>query len=112
MSVLIFFYASASLLLIVLAIPMILGRVKPNGWYGFRIPMTLEQGHIWYPANRYAGFWLLGLGIVLFVASLSLPPLFGLSLDAYAIGMAVLALGGLVVCFLFSWRYARKLARD
>ena len=44
------------LLMIGLAIPLILGKVPPNSWYGFRIRLTLDDPEIWYPANRYGGF--------------------------------------------------------
>ena len=39
-------FAGLSLLLIGLAVPLIRGRVKPNAWYGFRIPLTLDNPEI------------------------------------------------------------------
>jgi uncharacterized membrane protein len=41
-----------------LAAPLALGKVPPNGFYGFRTPKTLSSPDIWYPANRIAG-WLM-----------------------------------------------------
>jgi hypothetical protein len=46
-------------LLMVLAIPMALGMVPPNRYYGFRTSKTLASPEIWYAANRIAGWWLL-----------------------------------------------------
>lgn len=47
------------LLAMVVAAPMILGKVPPNRIYGFRTPSTLESPDVWYPANRVAGWFLL-----------------------------------------------------
>ncbi|MCO6451069.1 MAG: SdpI family protein [Caldilineales bacterium] len=113
MTWLIIFYTAASILLIGLSIPMIRGKVKPNAFYGFRIPLTTNNPEIWYPANRYAGKWLCALGVILLLASLALPFLFlEITVDSYAIAIAVLALGGLGLTFAFGWRYARHLAAE
>ena len=44
---------------LVLSIPMILGKVPPNGAYGFRTAKTLSSPEVWYPANRAAGWFML-----------------------------------------------------
>jgi len=62
--------AGSGVLIIILAIPMILQRVRPNGWYGFRTRKTLSDEKIWYSANEYAGKALLLAGAVIVVASL------------------------------------------
>jgi hypothetical protein len=112
MTILLLFSLGASLLLIALSIPMIMGRVKPNGWYGFRTPLTLDHPEIWYPVNRYAGKWLLGLGIVIFLAAIGLPLLLDIDLDDYAIWIAVITLVGLGVAFFMGWRYSHQLAGE
>jgi hypothetical protein len=119
MSLLIALFACTSLLLIVLAIPMIRERVKPNGWYGFRIPLTMNDPEIWYPVNKLAGKWLLGYAILLLLVSLGLPVLLaalGYPLDSdravtvYSLVVAGYAIGGILVVFLVGWIYARRLA--
>ncbi|MBN1798775.1 MAG: SdpI family protein, partial [Spirochaetales bacterium] len=35
-----------------LAIPLILEKIKPNMWYGFKTKKTLSDEKIWYPANK------------------------------------------------------------
>ena len=47
------------LLILLLSIPMILGKVPPNGAYGFRTAKTLSSPDVWYPANRAAGWFML-----------------------------------------------------
>jgi uncharacterized membrane protein len=59
-------------LMAALAIPMILQRVRPNMWYGFRTRKTLSDERIWYPANRYAGQALLIGGAVVALSGLVL----------------------------------------
>lgn len=106
------FFSLSCLVLIGLSIPLMLGKIKPNGWYGFRIPLTMNHPEIWYPANRLAGWWLLGYAVLLLAASLLLPILPGMTLDAYTVILAVLALIGLLIVALVCWYYAKKLARS
>jgi uncharacterized membrane protein len=49
---------------ILVAIPMILGIVPPNYFYGFRTPKTLSSPEVWYPANRMCGILLAVAGVV------------------------------------------------
>jgi uncharacterized membrane protein len=52
------------LLIIGLATPMALGKVRPNQVYGFRTPKTMSSEAIWYQANRLAGINLVVAGAV------------------------------------------------
>jgi uncharacterized membrane protein len=38
-----------------LSLPLILGKVPPNGVYGYRTPATLADEALWYDANAYFG---------------------------------------------------------
>ncbi|MER3481724.1 MAG: hypothetical protein C4327_15005 [Meiothermus sp.] len=58
----IFFMAA---LMIGLSIPLLQGKVPPNGLYGFRTPKTLSDPSIWYPANRFAGKAMIVVGAVM-----------------------------------------------
>ena len=42
-----------SVLLIVVAVPLLKNRVAPNGAYGVRIPKSLASPENWYVINRY-----------------------------------------------------------
>jgi tetratricopeptide (TPR) repeat protein len=53
-------------------IPLILQRVPPNPWYGFRVQATLENPAVWYPANRYLGKCLLVFGLFMIVTPVGL----------------------------------------
>ena len=55
-------YTAAGILLAALSIPLILGHVPPNHWYGFRTSKTLSSAKLWRAANQYAGWCLLATG--------------------------------------------------
>ena len=50
--------------LICLAIPMALGLVPPNRFYGFRTPKTMSSPAVWYPANRVSGWCIIAAGLL------------------------------------------------
>ena len=58
--------------LICLAVPMVLGVVPPNRFYGFRTPKTLSSPGIWYPANRVSGWCLIAGGALAIGINLAL----------------------------------------
>ncbi len=60
------------LVVLVLSIPMILGKVPPNGAYGFRTPKTLSSDEVWYPANRAAGWFMLAASVISICLNLAL----------------------------------------
>lgn len=103
-------YVFSSLLIAALSIPMILRKIPPNNWYGFRVPKTLNNPHIWYPANAYAGLCLFWASILSFVVTVTLYFVPNLSLETYAISCAVITIMGLVVAVVMSFRYLSKLS--
>jgi uncharacterized membrane protein len=56
--------AAAGLAVSLSAIPLIIGRVPRNRWYGFRLPSTLADDRVWYQANREMGWFLMGVGLL------------------------------------------------
>lgn len=94
-----------------LALPLMLRRVKPNYWYGFRTRKTLSDERIWYEANAYTGRLLLWLGILGILATVSLyfVPGFCANPEAYMQIMTLLTVGGLGVLLLLSFRYLSSL---
>lgn len=103
------FYVVAGLGLVLLALPLIKRKAKPNWLYGFRVPKTLNDPHLWYEVNAYFGRWLLASGVATVLAAVGFY-LAGLSLDAYAwavlAGFAVVFVPGLAL----SWRHMNQLA--
>ena len=99
----------SGLLLAAFSIPLILGKIGPNPWYGFRVKKTLNDPAIWYPANVYAGKRLVVVGLVgsLFAVLFFFVP--KIDLNTYAIGCAVVTVGGLIVSVVQSFLYLRTL---
>ncbi|YAF99503.1 MAG: SdpI family protein (plasmid) [Nodularia sp. CChRGM 3473] len=52
-----------------MSIPLVIGKVTPNAWYGFRVAKTFASERIWYMANRVAGYNLLYAGITIAVTA-------------------------------------------
>ncbi len=64
--------AYVPLLVLVLSIPLVLGKVPPNNAYGFRTSKTLSSPEVWYPANRAAGWFMLAAGVISICFNLAL----------------------------------------
>jgi uncharacterized membrane protein len=63
----------AGIALMAAGYPLMTRRVRPNHWYGFRVPKTLRDPNIWYEANHVAGRDLMLAGlVVLFAATFTL----------------------------------------
>ena len=87
MATLTIIYCVGGVLTAGLSIPLILGKIPPNRWYGFRVKRTLEDNDIWYRTNAYAGKWLLGTGLWVIFTAFALKAIRHISLTAYALGV-------------------------
>jgi uncharacterized membrane protein len=76
--------------LVVVAIPMVLGIVPRNGLYGFRTGYTMSSDIVWRRANRIGGIALLVAGLFWLSLVLVLPAKMASSAEAFA---AALSLG-------------------
>jgi membrane protein implicated in regulation of membrane protease activity len=99
------------LILVLLGWPLARRRVRPNRWYGLRVPATFADEWVWYEANAVAGRDMVLLGAVLVALALALPVL-GMRGTAYAGACSVvLGLGSLVLAAR-GWRLANRLLRE
>jgi len=109
MQTLLAIYTGNSILLILLALPLIARKIKPNPFYGFRVRQTLDNPDVWYDINQYFAKRLLMVGIFQGITSLTLYFVPNISVDAYTLS----CLGVFVVLFSFamfqSWRYMKSL---
>ncbi|MGK9172224.1 SdpI family protein [Yokenella regensburgei] len=58
-----------SLVLMAIAIPLVLQKVKPNRWYGVRTARTRNDEGQWYRVNRLYGKVMIVAGVAFFVFS-------------------------------------------
>jgi len=106
------FYVAAGLLLIALSVPLIRRKVRPNAWYGFRVPQTWSDPDTWYAANAYAGKYLFGVGVISGLAAVGFYRFPGITLDAYALTCAGVILAALVICVVQCLRFLAKHKRE
>lgn len=111
MTTLLAMYVIFGLLLIGLSVPLLLGKIPPNGWYGFRVPSTLYNPDVWYKVNRYAARWMLLSGIITVVAASLLYYSVDLSVDGYAWALLAVFLLSFLPGLALSFRYLRRLTR-
>lgn len=105
-----YIFVLCGLLFIILAIPLIRRKVKPNRWYGFRVQKTLESPQTWYAGNAYAGKLMLGFGILFTIASILVPILWPtVSMDNYAWIMSGLLLIGILLVLIISYQFVNRL---
>jgi uncharacterized membrane protein len=62
-----------SLLISVIAIPLVLGVIPRNRWYGIRTAQTLSDERVWFRSNRFAGWTFLFSGMIYFVIARMFP---------------------------------------
>jgi hypothetical protein len=105
-------FGVAGVLVIVLGIPLALGKVGPNPWYGFRLPATLRHRDIWYAVNAQAGRDLVATGVLLLVVVMVVGRLAGLAPDAAALLYALVLIAGAVAGTVRGLRLTKRLARD
>ena len=57
-------------LFILLGIPLLLEKVKPNWFYGFRTPSTIKNKDLWYKVNKQTGREFIIGGIIVIIGSI------------------------------------------
>ena len=62
MNPLVFIYLAAAAVVIAVSVPLILGKIPRNEFYGVRIPTTLASDEAWYAVNRVGGLWFFAWG--------------------------------------------------
>lgn len=108
MTPLIFVFVAGGVILVALSIPMLLRRVKPNYWYGFRTRKTLANVQVWYDVNAYAGKRLLVSGILITAAAILFAFVPEMSVDAYAWWMLAVVVVTLGISLASSFRYLNQ----
>jgi uncharacterized membrane protein len=92
-----------------LSLPLLLGKVRMNGWYGVRIPKSFESEANWYALNRYGAvqmLWYAGVLVVLGGVVIYVPPRVGSVWFFCALAAPALLTIPMLVMLL---RYARRL---
>jgi hypothetical protein len=112
MEFLLVLFVCSGLILVGLSIPLIMGKIGPNPWYGFRVERTLSDPVVWYAVNAYSAKWLLTVGIVNIASAVILYFMPEIDVAVYASSCGVIALAGLAVGLLQSFRFLRSMNRQ
>jgi hypothetical protein len=105
-------YVSSGAVLVLLALPLWLGKVPPNPFYGFRIAPALDDPDLWYPTNRYSAGWLIASGATAIATALLLALVPGISIDVYALGCLAVFAAVFHTGLVLSVRRMKALARQ
>ena len=111
-TLLLILFLVAGTTLIALSIPLILGRVKPNPVYGFRVRRTLDDPKVWYPVNAYSGRRLFVVGVLVIIVATVLYFVPEIDVAVYASLVGVVAIGGLIVALVQSVRYLDRVTKE
>jgi uncharacterized membrane protein len=92
------------------SIPLILGVVPKNRWYGIRTAKTMADDRVWYSANRFGG-WTFVLSSLIYLSTAALLPYSKSAQNNFSIWLVHLAAFGLplAVGIFLTLRYIRKL---
>src|SRR3954452_20064527 len=112
MEILLLLFVCSGLILVGLSIPLIMGQIGPNPWYGFRVRRTLSDPAVWYAVNAYSAKWLLAVGIVNIVSAVVLYFVPEIDVAIYASCCGVIAVAGLAVGLVQSLRFLRSVSRQ
>jgi hypothetical protein len=102
-------YTSGGLLLALLSLPLIAGKIKPNPFYGFRTPQTLDDPNIWYASNKYFAKLQLFVSIIITVAALGFYSLPNITVDAYALSVLGVFVAAFITAMILAWKYMKSL---
>lgn len=99
-----------ALLFLVLGIPLMLGKVKRNGFYGARFPAAMVDDRVWGVVNRKTGFvFVVGGAAAGIVDLLAIAGVFTRDVGLYVMGALVVYI---LIASVWLWRYSERVARD
>ena len=105
MVILLALYSFAGLLMAGLSVPLVLKKIPPNGIYGFRVRATIENPHLWYMVNAYAGKRLVAVGLGTAIGTIILYFVSSSNVEQYALSslglFLALFLWGMITSFLY-----------
>jgi uncharacterized membrane protein len=109
MTILMTIYIIGGSLLILLSIPLILRKIPPNPFYGFRIRWTMEDPELWYSVNAYVANWLVIVGVCSILGSIGLALIPGMTLAPYAFACLGIFAASFALALVQSIRFLRTM---
>ena len=100
---------TVGLLFIGLGIPLILRKIPPNHWYGFRLSKRVYQPDIWYPLNEYGGKLMVLIGAAMAGLGVGMSVVPEVQESVYIVAGPVIALLGVAVMTILAYRKLSRL---
>lgn len=97
------FYLYGGIFLILLALPLYFGKVKPNPFYGFGF--FTRNTDVWYAVNKVSAGWMIVTGVLTVFITIALAFVPNLSADAYENTCTVIFWGGITIGGIATWKY-------
>lgn len=101
-------FVGLGVLFLVLAVPLMLGRIPPNGLYGFRTSRTVSNPELWYPVNAYTGRLLFAFGVLEITLAVALWFVPGIDPFAYAMACTGGLVAGVLAIVWMGFRFLRQ----
>lgn len=102
-----FTYLGAGLFFFLLVIPMVLGKVAMNRWYGIRIPQSTKSPEAWDAINRFGGKCFMGWAGLLMIGG-AVVLVFPFSRPDYVVPFMLVMTVLISVPLGLIWFYAKK----
>ena len=104
-------YFGVGFLFVGISLPLIKRKIKPNNWYGVRLPQTMKNAEVWYEDNVISGrhLFFFGLAICFLTIILYFGEFFSLNLS-FSI-MTFLILAGTITIAILAMRVTNKLRK-
>ena len=102
---------TVNFLMSALSIPLLWGLVPRNRFYGFRVPATLRDDHVWYTMNRRVARQMVVVGFPLAFAAVLFDYVGQDTQFARAL-LTVATVGTVATIMIRGWIAANRLARQ
>lgn len=102
-------YSFGGLALAAFSVPLVLRRIPPNGFYGFRLRGSSENPQIWYKINAFAGRRMVVVGLGTAIGAIILYYTIAHDLERYALSCLGLFLALFLWAMISSFLYLRAL---
>ena len=97
---------------IIMGLPLVLEKIKPNRLYGFRLKATLSNEEIWYKSNKRVGRDFIIMGTLVVLCSLFV---FGFRSEFSYIELVwitiILTIAPVIVLIISAFSYLKKLEK-
>lgn len=99
---------ACGVIMLLLAVPLALGKVRRNLYYGVRLPESFRNERAWTEINRHGGMQLIAFSLLLIAFGVMI--FFVAPTGRWTTVLAAAAPAAVLLPALATWRYARRYA--